>query len=242
LNPQAPLGRFLEFSVATPQILDAWQFYQRLGFAPGSSADIWPHHYAALSDARLALGLHGLPAAAPTLSYVLPDLAGRLSALEAVGVEFERRIIAVDSFNEAEFCDPDGHRVRLLEARTFSAPQSAATSALGWFEEVALPVAELGRARAFWEALGFVTVGEGQAPWPYLSLTSDTLGLGLYQTRELEAPTLMFSGDDPATVRARLAAADVEPDPRLPSSLDPATHLLVVAPDATRLLLMPTPP
>jgi hypothetical protein len=242
LNPQAPLGRFLEFSVATPEILDAWQFYQRLGFVPGSGADIWPHRYAALSDSRLALGLHGLPAAAPTLSYVLPDLARRLRAFEAVGIEFERRIVADDSFNEAEFCDPDGHRVRLLEARTFSPPQSAVTSALGWFEEVALPVAELGRARAFWEALGFVTVGEGQTPWPFLSLTSDTLDLGLYQTRELEAPTLMFSGDDPGAVRTRLVAADVEPESRLPPSLDPATHLLVVAPDATRLLLVPAPP
>ena len=242
MNPQASLGRFLEVSVATAQILDAWQYYQRLGFAAGDTADSWPHPYAALSDGRVALGLHELPAAAPTLSYVLPELARRLGDFEALGIEFERRVLGEDRFNEAEFRDPDGHRVRLLEARTFSPPQSAGQSALGWFEEVALPVAELARSRAFWEALGFVTVGERQAPWPYLSLTSDTLDLGLYQTHELEVPTLVFSGDDLAAVRARLAAAGVEPDARLPPSLDPATHLLVVGPDASRLLLIPTPP
>ena len=240
MNPPAPLGRFLEFSIATPAILEAWEFYQRLGFAAGDTTDAWPHRYAACGDGRLALGLHGLPARPPTLSYVLPELARRLAAFEAVGIEFERRVIAEDSFNEAEFCDPDGHRVRLLEARTFSPPAAVGGSALGWFEEVALPVAELDRARAFWEALGFVTVSEGELPWPHLSLTSDTLGLGLYQTREFDAPALSFSADDPGVVRARLAAVGIEPQQQLPKPLDPAQHLLVIAPDGTRLLLMPT--
>ena len=241
MKPPAPLGRFLEVSVAAPQILDSWHYYQRLGFTAASTADTWPERYAVFSDGRLALGLHGLPAAAATLTYVLPDLARQLDTLEAAGVEFERRIVGEEVFNQAEFLDPDGHRVRLLEARTFSPPESSTASALGWFEEVALPIADLDRARAFWEGLGFVAAEEGREPWPHLSLTSDTLSLGLYLTRELEAPALVFSAEEPGAVRERLAAAGIEPESQLPRPLDPGTHLLLVAPEGTRLLVVPAP-
>jgi catechol 2,3-dioxygenase-like lactoylglutathione lyase family enzyme len=237
----AMLGRFLEVSVATPRILDSWHFYQRLGFTAANTTDACPHPYAALTDGRVAVGLHELPAAGTVLSFVLPELARHVDRLGAAGVEFERRVLGEDAFNEVEFVDPDGHRVRLLEARTFSPPAAAASGALGWFEEVALPVADLERARDFWERLGFVTAAEGQEPWPHLALTSDTLGLGLYRTADLAAPTLLFSDDDPGRVRQQLAAAGVEPEAQLPRALDPARYVLVVAPEATPLLIAPSP-
>jgi hypothetical protein len=237
------LGRFLEISLPTPRILESWQFYQRLGFTAAIVGETWSHHYSVVTDGRLVIGLHDEGAVTvPTLSYVLPELARELRAIEALGVEFDRRQLSDDTFNEAVFTTPDGQQVRLMEARTFSPPDRPPLSRLGWFEEYALPVGNLELARGYWEKLGFVTAAEGEEPWPHLSLTSDTLDVGLYLTRELPQPTLVFSTEDGNALRERLAEVGVEPEMRLPRSLDPDTHLLLVAPEGTRLLVGPPPP
>jgi hypothetical protein len=236
------LGRFLELSLPAPRILESWQFYQRLGFTSAIVGEAWPHGYSVVTDGRLVIGLHDAGGvAAPLLSYVLPDLARQVRSIEALGIEFDRRQLADDTFNEAVFTAPDGQQVRLLEARTFSPPEQPPPTRLGWFEEYALPVNDLGEARAYWERLGFVTAAEGDDPWPHLSLTSDTFDIGLYLTRELPRPTLVFSADDGVELRERLAEIGVEPDARLPRSLDPNTHLMVVAPEGARLLIGPPP-
>ncbi|MBS0394531.1 MAG: hypothetical protein JSR54_07890 [Proteobacteria bacterium] len=236
------LGRFLELTLPTPRILESWQFYQRLGFSSAIVGETWSHRYSVVTDGRLVIGLHEEPAvAAPQLTYVLPELARHLPALEHLGIEFDRRQLADDTFNEAVFTAPDGQEVRLLEARTFSPPEHPPPTRLGWFEEYALPVADLGSAREYWERLGFVTAAEAEDPWPHLSLTSDTFDLGLYLTRELPRPTLVFSCDDGVALRERLAEVGIEPEARLPRSLDPASHVLIVAPEGTRLLIGPPP-
>ncbi|MBS0376774.1 MAG: VOC family protein [Proteobacteria bacterium] len=236
------LGRFLEFSLPAPRILESWQFYQRLGYAQAVVGETWAHNYSVVTDGRLTIGLHGEEAiTAPLLTYVLPELAKRVGALEDLGIEFDRLQLAEDSFNEALFTSPDGQQVRLLEARTFSPPDHPAPAQLGWFEEYALPVADLAAAQAYWEQLGFVTASEDDDPWPHLSLTSDTLNLGLYLTRELARPTLVFSTDDAGKLRERLADLDVAPEVKVPRALDPDRHLIVAAPEGTRLLVGPPP-
>jgi hypothetical protein len=235
------LGRFLELSLPAPRILESWQYYQRLGFTAATVGETWAHRYAVVTDGRIALGLHDADLDGPTLSYVLPDLKRHLPAFAAAGIEFDRQEVGEERFNEAAFTSPDGQRIRLLEARTFSPPERPQSSRLGWFEEYALAVRDLERARRWWERLGFVAAAEGTEPWPHLSLTSDTLDVGLYLTDELTAPTLVFSTEDGRLVRERLAEIDVEPERRLPRSLDPQTHLLIVAPEATRLLVGPPP-
>ena len=235
------LGRFLEVSLNAPRTLESWQFYQSIGFTSATVGEIWPHRYAVVTDGRITLGLHDAPFEGPTLSYVLPDLSRHVPDLAAAGIRFDSQVLGDDAFNEARFLAPAGQHVRILEARTFSPPERAQPTALGWFEEYAIPVADLERARAYWERLGFVTAAEESEPWPHLSLTSDTLDLGLYLTRELAAPTLVFSADDLARVRARLAEIGVEPEARLPRSLDPTTHLALIAPEGTPLLVTPPP-
>ena len=235
------LGRFLEISLPAPRTLESWQFYQALGFTSATVGEIWPHRYAVVTDGRVAIGLHDATLEGPTLSYVLPDLARHTAELEAAGIEFDSRVLGDDAFNEARFQAPAGVRARLVEARTFSPPERAKGSLLGWFEEYAVPVSDLERSRAYWEALGFVTAAEEDEPWPHLSLTSDTLDLGLYLTREIESPTLVFSSDNLHEVRSQLEALGLEPERKLPKSLDPATHLLLVAPEGTSLLVTPPP-
>lgn len=231
------LGKFLELTLRAPRILESWQFWQRLGFTPATVGETWAHGYAVVTDGRIALGLHDADVPHPALTFVRPDLVRHLGALESAGVEFRTLAVGDDQFNEAAFEAPDGQLVRLLEARTFSPPPRARASALGWFEEYALPVADLERAREWWERLGFVAAEEAEEPWPRLALTSDTLDVGLHRTRELEAPVLVFSCDDLDAVRAHLAGAGVEPEARLPKRLDPRTWLLLEAPEGTRVLV-----
>jgi catechol 2,3-dioxygenase-like lactoylglutathione lyase family enzyme len=233
------LGRFLEFTVRAPRILESWQFWQRLGFTPATVGETWSHGYAVVTDGRIHVGLHDADVPHPALTWVRPELARHLPAFEAAGIEFTARRLADDDFHEAEFEDPDRHLLRLLEARTYSPPARPPASTFGWFEECMLPVRDPERSRAWWEGLGFVTVGEGDAPWPHYALTSDTLNVGLYRTAEFDVPVLRFVHDDVRALREQLAAVDVEPETRLPRALDPLTHLLVVAPDGTHLLAGP---
>jgi len=161
------IGRFLEISIHAPDVLASLGFYERLGFTQVATGEAWSYPYAVVTDGRLAIGLHQreLPRS-PLLAFVLPELFGHVDGLERLGIEILDRRLGSDVFNEVSFETPGGHLLRLLEARTFSPSQRApgATSRLGWFEEVALPVDDVKTAEDFWERLGFAPVEEGEDP------------------------------------------------------------------------------
>jgi catechol 2,3-dioxygenase-like lactoylglutathione lyase family enzyme len=235
------IGRFLEFSVQAPDILTALAFYERLGFTQVTTGEAWPYPYAVVTDGRLAIGLHQqeLPQS-PLLTFVLPDLGRHLDALEDAGINILDRRLGSDVFNEASFEAPDGRLIRLLEARTFSpAPRAPGdTSRLGWFEEIALPAADVEQSRRFWEQLGFVPVEEGSEPYPHVGLTSDTLNLALLQRNLLALPTLTFTDAEMPGRIAALTGAGFEFARRPPADLDATRHALLVAPEGTQLLLV----
>ncbi|MDH5241429.1 MAG: hypothetical protein OEW73_11660, partial [Gammaproteobacteria bacterium] len=52
------IGRFLEFSVRAPDILESLYFYRTLGFVELEIGDMWSHKYAVVSDGELNIGLH----------------------------------------------------------------------------------------------------------------------------------------------------------------------------------------
>ena len=234
------IGRFLEVSVHAPEVLESLAFYERLGFTQVTTGEAWPYPYAVVTDGRLAIGLHQqeLPQS-PLLSFVLPDLGRRLGAIEAAGVLVHERRLGSDVFNEASFEAPGGQLVRLLEARTFSpAPRAPGDlTRLGWFEEIALPVQDVGESGRFWERLGFVPAEEGDEPYPHLGLTSDTLNVALLERGTLARPALTFTDAAMATRIAALADAGFEFARRRPANLDPARHAVLVAPEGTQLLL-----
>ena len=47
------LGRFLEFSVETPDIPASLEFYGKLGFSQAKVGDAWDHAYAVVTDGRI---------------------------------------------------------------------------------------------------------------------------------------------------------------------------------------------
>ena len=237
------LGRFLEFSVATPDIRASLDFYSRLGFTQAQVGEAWTHPYAVVTDGRVYLGLHQEFVPAPAVTFVKPDLLRHSSALERLGLQFEFRRLGNDVFNELGWLDPSGHLIRLVEARTFSPSKRLAsdTSLCGYFLEIALPAASRDEAKDFWEKFGFVGIEEPDAPLPHVSCTSDSIDIGLYEPAHLLGPTLLFETGDVAGTLARLADVGVLPTGQVPLPLRQRPATALMAPEGTPILVVSAP-
>lgn len=236
----APIGRFLEISIATPVIRESLEFYESLGFVQAAVGETWSHPYAVVTDGRLFIGLHGRAMPSPSLTFVLPQLQAGVVRLKERGVTFEDERFGDDVFNHAQLRDPGGLSIALLEARTFSPPQLDAPieSACGYFSELGIPARATAAARVFWESVGFVALEEEPQPFPRTALVSDGLDLALYRTRALRHPVLTFEGSDMAQRLARLRERDIKVSDEMPDTLDDAGNGVLIAPEGTRLLLL----
>jgi hypothetical protein len=234
------LGRFLEISVAAPAIRESLAFYEALGFVQASVGEVWPHPYAVVSDGRVCIGLHAGALSLPALTFVLPGLAHGLQKLHAQGVPIESELISDDSFNQAWLHEPGGHRIALLEARTFSplALEPGHSSTCGYFAEYGIPTRDAHGAREFFEPLGFVAMDEESSPFPRTTLTSDLLNIGLYRSRALRQPVLTFEDADMRERLSSLRERGFELSDAMPDSLDERCNAVLVAPEGTRLLLL----
>jgi catechol 2,3-dioxygenase-like lactoylglutathione lyase family enzyme len=238
------LGRFLEFSIATPDIRSSLNFYARLGFSQAEVGETRTHPYAVLTDGRLCLGLHQPARDAAefesSLTFVKPGLLAHLGEFEKAGVALDFRRLGDDVFNEVGWRDPSGHLIRLIEARTFSPSKrrSLETSLCGYFLEIALPTADRDSAKDFWERLGFVAMDEPDAPLPHVSCTSDTVEIGLYETAHLRVATLVFESDDVAATLVALEAAGVSAGGPVPAPLRGSPAAMLTAPEGTAILIM----
>src|SRR5262245_22764275 len=129
------LGRFHEVSIATADIRESVEFYERLGFSQAQTTDAWSHPYGVLTDGRIFIGLHQRRFAAPALTFVHAGIADFAAELEGRGLALDFSRTGDESFNELGFHDPFGHNVLVLEARTYSPVLRAAqeTSLCGYF-------------------------------------------------------------------------------------------------------------
>lgn len=236
------LGRFLEFSLATPDIQASLDFYVKLGFSQAQVGDAWTHPYAVVTDGRIHLGLHQADIPAPSMTFVRPDLLKQLDALERLGVEFAFRRLGNDVFNEVGWFDPSGQLIRLVEARTFSPSKRKVTetSHCGYFSEIGLPTPDKEASKTYWEQLGFVGIEELDDRLPHVSCTSDTIDLGLYEPAHLRRSTLRFEVDDVARTLARLAQIGLSANGEIPVTLRQSPAAAWIAPEGTLLLLTQT--
>jgi catechol 2,3-dioxygenase-like lactoylglutathione lyase family enzyme len=233
------LGRFLEYSLATPDIRASLDFYLQLGFSEAEVGEAWSHPYAVVTDGRIYLGLHQEAMPAPSLTFVKPDLLKHLEAIEQRGIRFEFRHLGNDVFNEVGWFDPSGQLVRLIEARTFSPSKRPAqdTSRCGYFTEIALPAPDLDHSKQYWEYFGFVGMDELADPLPHISCTSDFLDLGLYLPADLRRAALRFEVDDVGGTLAHLAEIGVLPSGEIPPALRGTPAAVLTAPEGTVILL-----
>jgi catechol 2,3-dioxygenase-like lactoylglutathione lyase family enzyme len=233
------LGRFLELSLATPDIQASLDFYVKLGFSQAEVGDAWPHPYAVVTDGRIHLGLHQTEIPAPSMTFVKPDLLKQLDALESLGVKFEFRRLGNDVFNEVGWFDPSGHLIRLIEARTFSPSKRRVTetSHCGYFVEIALPTPDREGSKTYWEQFGFVGIEEMDDRLPHISCTSDYIDLGLYEPAHLRRCTLRFELDDVGGTLAHLSQLGLSPGGEIPPPLRQLPAAVLIAPEGAQILL-----
>ena len=234
------LGRFLEIGVPTDDILASIAWYESLGFVQATVGESRSHRYAVLTDGRLWLGLHAELIETPTLTWVQPGLAAHLTALSALGIEAEQARLGEDHFHEARLRDPSGQVVSLVEARTYSPPSTGdlRPSALGYFEEYGIPVADVTAAAAWWDTVGCVAFDPVLEPFPRVVVSHRDINIGLYET-DLRRPVLAFSAEDPAARIASLRERGCRLLDRVPGGLDPRSSAILVAPEGTWLLVTP---
>ena len=226
------LGDFLELSLTTADMLASLEFYRKLGFHEASVVGGWRHPYAVMSDGRIHLGLHKREPQDPALSFVLPELRHKLAGFEALGIEFAHTSIELHHFNHAGFDDPDGARVALLEARTYSPVHESqfAPSLCGYFLEYRLPVRDVAASARFWESLGLIV--EAQAGTDYAQASWGGINLGLLQAGGRPRPALVFENDDLEAAAALLEMRGLAPH-------SGPEGLRVVTPEGMELLLRP---
>jgi len=200
------LGRFLEFTIATPDILESLLFYKQLGFHELEGGDVWPHKYAVISDGELCIGLHDRDIQSPALTFVHQEVAKEARSMTDHGFDFTYLNIDEDSFNELGLLDRDGHLISLIEARTFSKPDEDADNSLcgRWFE-ITLPVKDALRAGRFWAPLAPELLRMREEPTTHMRFNAGEMSLGLSESIALDGPSLCFRCDDREEVWIALA-------------------------------------
>ena len=191
------LGRFLEFSVRTPDILESLHFYKTLGFSELEIGDVWTHKYTVVSDGELNIGLHDRDFQAPAITFVQQDLARHARSMADHGFDFHFMKLDEDVFNELGFADRDGHMVTMVEARTFNASEEAENDSHcgNWFE-LTLPVRDALRAAQFWAPIAPHLLEMREEPTTHMRFCADGAPLGLSESIAVRSPSLCFKCPD----------------------------------------------
>jgi hypothetical protein len=199
------LGRFLEFSVHTPDIIESLSFYKLIGFTELETGDVWTHKYAVVSDGILNIGLHDRVFDAPAVSFVQQDLAKHAMSMTDHGFDFSFLRLDEDVFNELGLADRDGHMVTMLEARTFTqADELMNDSIFGTWFELSLPARDAVRSARFWAAVAPNMLRMREEPTVHMRFDAGGIALGLSESIALKAPSLCFRCQDKSALKAAL--------------------------------------
>lgn len=191
------LGRYLEFSLHTPDILESLSFYKLLGFTELEIGDVWPHKYAVVTDGVLCIGLHDQHFEEPSITFVQQDLAKRVRSMTDHGFDFRVVQLDEDAFNELGLNDRDGHRITMLEARTFSGGDEFDNdSSCGTWFELSLPTRDAVRGARFWAAVAPVVLEYREEPTTHMRFDAGGVAVGLSESIALDSPSLCFRCQD----------------------------------------------
>ena len=204
------LGRFLEFSVCTPNILESLAYYKTLGFAELETGDVWPHKYAVLSDGVLCIGLHEREFDSPAITFVQQDLAKRARSMADHGFDFDFMQLDEDAFNELRLADRDGHRITMLEARTFTGgDEFDSDSDCGTWFELSLPARDAVHAARFWASVAPNLLRMREEPTTHMRFDVGGAAVGISESIALTSPSLCFRCQDKNALSALIEKHDL---------------------------------
>lgn len=191
------IGRFLEFGVQTPDIIESLHFYKILGFTELESADVYSHKYAVVSDGELSIGLHSKGFAPQAVTFVQQDLARHARSMTDHGYDFDFMRLYEDVFNMLGFRDLDGNAVMMVEARTFNMSEEAENdSACGSWFELTLPAKDTVHSARFWAPIAPTLLQMREEPTIHMRFDATGVALGLSESIALKGPSLCFRCHD----------------------------------------------
>lgn len=200
------LGRFLEFSIQTEDIIESLGFYKLLGFQELTVGEVWKHKYAVVSDGVLNIGLHVGKFDRTALTFVHHDLARQARSMFDHGFDFRFLRVDADVFNECGFEDRDSNLITMIEARTFSpADEYQDDSICGSWFEISLPVRDAMNAAQFWAPLAPELLRLREEPTTHMRFNAAGMSLGLSESIALNGPSLCFRCDDKDRVWTSIA-------------------------------------
>ncbi|MDX1454981.1 MAG: hypothetical protein R3217_05930 [Gammaproteobacteria bacterium] len=206
------LGQFLEISIHADEVLPTLQLFERMGFTQIRTNDSWTHAYGVVTDGRCFIGVHEYEFPSPSLTFVAPQLRDRVEPLEQAGAEFEFLKLADTQFHELGFLAPDEQMVCLIEARTFSPPDTntIGESLLGYFLELRLPVEDEEHALESWLRYGLIERDTDEALPESAAACCTGLNLGFSEATRIKRPTLFFQCENLAALQEALEQRDVD--------------------------------
>ena len=232
------LGRFLELALVTDDPGADWSALQRLGFADAAIGDIWTHPYGVVACEGLAIGLHARGDEALSVVFVRPDVAALERELSARLLDVESARLGSDVFNELRLREPGGMLLRVIEARTFSPPpELPERTALGRFQKVSLPCADLAEAQGFWERLD-LEVHAGSALWD--SIAVQGMPIAYHDSAACKEIALLFDARTASDDQALRAAGATKSKP-LPALRGHEHRVLRIVDGVTMILLAQAP-
>ena len=227
-------GRALEIALATDDIGRSFEYWSRLGFGSALTGDTWSWPYGVLTAPRLSLALHATQLPSPQVVLVRPDVAGLVPLLEQRGVEVCDPRLG-EQFNELQFTDPAGLSVRVLEARTFSPPESRAEILIGTFDAVSWPTSDPDAVSAFWSRL-HTDCAPLEEDWATLRADLGGHRVAWHAPRVANEPLLVFRHPDLQSLRDRLETLSVRLPMRKLGLARP--HLLLESPEGQKIAIL----
>lgn len=229
------LGRFLEFSVRTTDILESLNFYKALGFRELVIGDMWPHRYAVVSDGLLCIGLHDREFDSPAVSFIQQDLAKHYRSMTDHGFLFTDVKLDEDVFNEISLKDHDGNLLTMVEARTYNFDEEDDdNSVCGTFFEITLPVRSATRAARFWGSLTHKVEEMREEPTIHMRFEAGGISLGVSESIALAAPSLCFREPDTDMLNLLIERHGIKQE-KFPGF--EGAQSVITAPEGTRLFI-----
>lgn len=232
------LGKFVEISVAVPELAKSLFFFERLGFEKvDQSWEPWP--WAIVTDGSITLVFSQTTPGTPVLNYLAGDMEERIARLEGSGIGFSRvrEVQAPEVLAALE--TPCGIGISLLKypARQIPRPSGKSVCKCGRFGELALPVDDLEDALGFWMKVGFHQSRGSDLPYSWAVVTDGLITLGLYETRDFDRPALVYYSINTPERIEQLGYDGFEVDREIPS-VGHGTGRTILEPPDRQLLLM----
>jgi catechol 2,3-dioxygenase-like lactoylglutathione lyase family enzyme len=210
--PTPLLGEISALTIATPDLDQSLNYYQRLGFSEVMRFD-FPFPWIQVSDGALLIMLRKGNDPYLAATYYVKDIEKSAKIVEDAGIPFTEKPKAGDMLKRYIFQSPDALTVSLVQIQEgfkqppgptmltmnqqdYFNPEKYVNKKAGMFGELAHPVKDLDASIAFWQKLGFTVLHNNQMPYKWAILSDGLHILGLHQTDNFSYPAMTWFAAD----------------------------------------------